>query len=410
MADNNLKIRCQEVWKIFGPRPESVRDLVENGASKQEVRESTGHVIAIRDVSFEVQENEAFVVMGLSGSGKSTLVRCMNRLIEPTSGSIFIEGANIGEMHEHDLRELRRHKLSMVFQHFGLLPHRSVIDNVMFGLEVRGASKKERMESGAKALELVGLNGWENSQIQELSGGMQQRVGLARALAIGSEILLMDEPFSALDPLIRRQMQEEFLNLRSKVKKTVVFITHDLLEALTLGDRIAIMRDGAIIQLGTPQEIVTAPADDYVREFVKDVPRGKVVPVSTILAEPPLVTDGEKSVSAAIKEMEEKGTEFAFIVNSSEVCEGAFTMKEAIAARENGAVKIGEVASREFPTISPDAMLEQCLPLISEGDMPVAALDKRRRLVGIITRTALLKAVQSNGYNSVEPNVTTRQR
>jgi glycine betaine/proline transport system ATP-binding protein len=313
-------------------------------------------------------------------------------------------------MDNHELRELRRHKLSMVFQHFGLLPHRSVIDNVIFGLEVRGASKKERTESAAKALELVGLNGWENSLIQELSGGMQQRVGLARALAIGSEILLMDEPFSALDPLIRRQMQEEFLNLRSKVKKTVVFITHDLLEALTLGDRIAIMRDGAIIQLGIPEEIVTAPADDYVREFVKDVPRGKVVPVSTILEEPPLVSEGEKPVKAAIEEMERKDIEFAFIVNGDGVYEGALSLKDALAASKNGATKIGEIVRREYPTISPDATLEQCLPLMSESDMPVAALDKRRRLVGIITQAALLKAVQSNGENSGEPNVTTLQR
>lgn len=238
MTDNNHKIHCQNLWKVFGPCSEGVFDLISNGTSKQEVMEKTRCVIAIRDVSFEVQENEVFVVMGLSGSGKSTLVRCINRLMEPTRGSVFIEGVNVGEMNNRELRELRRHKLSMVFQHFGLLPHRSVFDNVMFGLEVRGDNKKERQEKTKNALELVELGGWENSRIQELSGGMRQRVGLARALAVGPEILLMDEPFSALDPLIRRQMQEEFVNLRSKVKKTVVFITHDLLEALTLGDRI----------------------------------------------------------------------------------------------------------------------------------------------------------------------------
>jgi glycine betaine/proline transport system ATP-binding protein len=365
--------------------------------------EKTGHVIAVRDVSLEVRENEVFVVMGLSGSGKSTLVRCLNRLMEPTSGSVFIEGANIGEVNAHQLRELRRHKFSMVFQHFGLLPHRSVIDNVTFGLEVRGDNKKERQESARKAVELVGLGGWENSQIQELSGGMQQRVGLARALAVGSEILLMDEPFSALDPLIRRQMQEEFLNLRAKVKKTVVFITHDLLEALNLGDRIAIMRDGDIVQLGTPEEIVTKPADDYVREFVKDVPRGKVVPVNTIMEQPQLVTSGEQSASAVIEEMEKKDVDFAFVVNSDMVYEGVLTREQATAAKENGSMKIGEVASREFPTTSPNAPLEQCLPLVAEGDTPVAVLDEKRHLVGIITRPALLKAVQSGGANSGEP-------
>ncbi|MGB2876603.1 MAG: glycine betaine/L-proline ABC transporter ATP-binding protein [Dehalococcoidales bacterium] len=402
MADKEHKIRCQNLWKIFGPSPQGILDSIKNGASKQEVMEKTGHVIAIRDVSFEVQENEIFVVMGLSGSGKSTLVRCINRLMEPTSGSIFIEGDNVGEMNNHDLKELRRHKLSMVFQHFGLLPHKSVIDNITFGLEVRGDSKKERQERAQNTLELVGLGGWESSRIQELSGGMQQRVGLARALAVGPEILLMDEPFSALDPLIRRQMQEEFINLRSTVKKTVVFITHDLLEALTLGDRVAIMRDGTIVQLGTPEEIVTNPADDYVREFVKDVPRGKVVPVNNIMEEPPLVTGGERPVSAVIEEMETKEVDFAFVVDSNGVCEGVFTRQQAMDAKEERSKKIGEVASREFPTTSPDAPLEQCLSLVAEDDTPVAVLDEEQRLVGVVTRPALLKAVQSNGGDNGE--------
>ncbi|MGD8501583.1 MAG: glycine betaine/L-proline ABC transporter ATP-binding protein, partial [Phycisphaerales bacterium] len=317
MPDKNHKIRCQEVWKIFGPNPESVFDLIENGASKQELMEKTGHVIAIRDVSFEVQENEVFVVMGLSGSGKSTLVRCINRLMEPTRGSIYIDDTDIAKMNDLELRELRRHKLSMVFQNFGLLPHRSVFDNVAFGLEVRGEKKEARYKKSQEAIELVGLKGWEKNRIGELSGGMQQRVGFARALAVGSEFLLMDEPFSALDPLIRRQMQEEFLNLRQQLKKTVVFITHDLFEALTLGDRVAIMRDGEIVQLGTPVEIVTSPSDDYVREFVKDVPRGKVLPIHDIIEEPLVVITEEQPVAAAIGEMEKKEVDFAFVVDST---------------------------------------------------------------------------------------------
>ncbi len=410
MADKEHKIRCQNLWKIFGPSPQGVLDSIKNGASKQEVMEKTGHVIAIRDVSFEVQENEVFVVMGLSGSGKSALVRCINRLMEPASGSIFIEDADVGEMNNHDLKELRRHKLSMVFQHFGLLPHKSVIDNITFGLEVRGDSKKERQERAQNTLELVGLGGWESSRIQELSGGMQQRVGLARALAVGPEILLMDEPFSALDPLIRRQMQEEFINLRSKMKKTVVFITHDLLEALTLGDRVAIMRDGIIVQLGTPEEIVTSPADDYVREFVKDVPRGKVIPVNNIMEEPLLVTDGEQPVSAAIKEMERKDTDFAFVVNSDGVCEGIFTRQQAMDTKEERSKKIGEVVSREFPTISPNAPLEQCLSLVAEDDTPVAVLDEEQHLVGVVTRPVLLRAVQSNDGDNGEPGRHHSQR
>jgi len=359
--------------------------------------EKTGHVIAIRDVSFEVQENEVFVVMGLSGSGKSTLVRCINRLMEPTSGSIFIEGANVGEMSNQELRELRRHNLSMVFQNFGLLPHRSVIDNITFGLEVRGDSKKERQERAQDILELVGLGGWENSRIQELSGGMQQRVGFARALAVGSEFLLMDEPFSALDPLIRRQMQEEFLNLRQQLKKTVIFITHDLLEALTLGDRVAIMRDGEIVQLGTPEEIVTSPSDDYVREFVKDVPRGKVLPVRNIMEEPLVVITEEQPVAAAIGEMEKKEVDFAFVVDSTGIFKGALTKEQAINTKDNGSVKAGEIIERECPTALSNATLEHCLQLVAECDIPVAILDEGQRLKGMVTRTAIIQATSGNG-------------
>jgi len=397
MADKNHKIRCQEVWKIFGPNPESVLELVENGASKQELLEQTGHVIAIRNVSFAVQENEVFVVMGLSGSGKSTLVRCINRLMEPTRGAIYIDDVDIAQMNDQELRELRRHRLSMVFQSFGLLPHRTVFDNVAFGLEVRGDKRDERHKKSQEAIELVGLKGWEKSRIGELSGGMQQRVGFARALAVGSEILLMDEPFSALDPLIRRQMQEEFLNLREQLKKTVIFITHDLLEALTLGDRVAIMRDGEIVQLGTPEEIVTNPSDDYVREFVKDVPRGKVVPVSNIIEEPLVVITEEQPVKAALKEMEKKEADFAFIVDSNGIFKGAITKENALAAKGNESVKVGEIADKECPTAPPNATLEHCLQLVAESDIPLAILDERQHLQGMVTRTAIIQATGVNG-------------
>ena len=313
MAEGNGKIFCENVWKVFGSNPESVFGLVNDGVTKQEILEQTGHVIAVKDVCFEVWENEIFVVMGLSGSGKSTLVRCINRLIEPTKGTILVDGVDIAQMNDTELRELRRHKLSMVFQNFGLLPHRSVQDNVAFALEVRGERGKERREKVIQALELVGLKGWEKSRIHELSGGMQQRVGLARAFAADPEIILMDEPFSALDPLIRRQMQDEFINLRSAVKKTVVFITHDLLEALKLGERIAIMKDGEIVQIGTPEEIVAQPADDYVSEFVRDVPRGKVVVAESIMEQPPVLVRSEQSLEDAIKGMREKRVTVAFV-------------------------------------------------------------------------------------------------
>ncbi len=389
------KIFCQNLWKVFGPDPEGIFDLANNGMTKQEVLEQTGHVIAVKDVSFEIRENEIFVVMGLSGSGKSTLVRCLNRLIEPTRGTILIEGADLAQMNEVELRELRRHKLSMVFQHFGLLPHRSVMDNVAFSLEIRGEGGKEREEKVSQALELVGLKGWEKSRMHELSGGMQQRVGLARALASGSEILLMDEPFSALDPLIRRQMQDEFINLSATIKRTVVFITHDLLEALKLGDRVAIMKDGEIVQIGTPQEIVSKPADDYVSEFVKDVPRGQVIPVESIMEQPPVLVNCEQNLEEAIEGMRTKETMVAFVIDDDGRLKGITTMAHAEVSLKSGLKKAGEAVQQEYPSTSPDTLLEQCLSLVAEDDTPVAVLGDQQRLLGIITRQALIGAMQS---------------
>lgn len=391
---NNTVISCQNVWKIFGPKPDSVWDLLDNGATKQDVLEQTGHVIAVKDVSFDVFENEIFVVMGLSGSGKSTLIRCINRLIEPTRGKVFIDGVDITQMSQSELRELRRHKLSMVFQNFGLFPHRSVLDNVAFGLEIRGESKHERQTKANQALQQVGLGGWENSRLPELSGGMQQRVGLARSIAVDSEVVLMDEPFSALDPLIRRQMQDDFIKLRSTVKKTVVFITHDLLEALKLGDRIAIMKDGEIVQLGTPQEIVSQPSDDYVAEFVKDVPRAKVISAESIMGEPKAVVWGRFDVEVAIKEMTANQALVAFITDTRGKLEGVVTINEAIDAARGGSVKLEEIAQQEFPTTSPNSPLEEILHLMADTDLPVAVVDEEKRLLGVITRQALLRAIR----------------
>lgn len=277
------KILCKNVWKVFGPHPERTLASIDRGLSRAEVQEQTGHVVAVKDVSFEVQTGECFVVMGLSGSGKSTLVRCLSRLIEPTAGEVIIDGEDITKMPRKALLELRRRKMAMVFQHFGLFPHRKIIDNISYGLEVQGMSKRERTERAMEALELVGLGGWDQHYPRELSGGMQQRVGLARAMAVNPEILIFDEPFSALDPLIRREMQDELLTLQSKLHKTMVFITHDFLEAIKMGDHIAIMKDGEISQIGTAEEIVANPADDYVREFTEDVPRYKVLSAGKVM-------------------------------------------------------------------------------------------------------------------------------
>ncbi|MEE9518308.1 MAG: glycine betaine/L-proline ABC transporter ATP-binding protein [Candidatus Adiutricales bacterium] len=395
MSENGSKIWCRNLWKVFGPRPDAIIDTASEDSTKEQILEETGHVIAVRDVSFEVKENEIFVVMGLSGSGKSTLIRCINRLIEPTRGAVCIEGADIARMNDTELRNLRRHKLSMVFQNFGLLPHRTVLDNVAFGLEVRGEGRKERHEKALQMLEQVGLKGWEKNRIHELSGGMQQRVGLARALASGAETLLMDEAFSALDPLIRRQMQDEFLNLHTTVKRTVIFITHDLGEALKLGDRIAIMRGGEIVQIGSPEEIVTRPADDYVSEFVRDVPKGKVLYAQSIMEEPSTVIQSDQSIDDAIEAMRLKEGDWTFIIDGTGRIKGTLTLEDARAAVGKGLSKAGEAARSEFASTSPDVTLERCLSLVTEeSNIPVAVLDDERHLLGVITRPALFEAIQ----------------
>ena len=284
MSDAALSVR--DLWKVFGPRPDRIIGTPDADLPRAELLATTGCTAAVKDVSFDVAPGEVFVVMGLSGSGKSTLVRCLTRLIEPTAGEVLIGGEDVRQMSEGRLRELRRTHVSMVFQHFGLLPHRKVIDNVAYGLEVRGIGKKDRHARAQEMVDLVGLSGNEASYPDQLSGGMQQRVGLARALAVDPSVMLFDEPFSALDPLIRRDMQAEVIRLHHEVGKTMVFITHDLAEALKLGDRILIMRDGALVQMGTPAEVVAAPADDYVRDFVSDVPRSHVITLRYVMRDP----------------------------------------------------------------------------------------------------------------------------
>ena len=284
-------VSCRGVWKVYGPKPQQLIGSPDAMLPRAELLEKTGCVAAVRDVTFDVAAGEVFVVMGLSGSGKSTLVRCITRLIEPTAGQVLIDGEDVLTLGEERLRAIRRKKVSMVFQHFGLLPHRRIVENVAFGLEVQGVEKEQRLARASEVLETVGLGSWGNSYPDELSGGMQQRVGLARALATDPEIMLFDEPFSALDPLIRRDMQDEVIRLQKEVKKTMIFITHDLLEALKLGDRIAIMKDGHFVQVGTPEEVVAHPADSYVADFTRDVPRTHVLTARTIMSPVP-VEDG----------------------------------------------------------------------------------------------------------------------
>ena len=298
MAEASISVRG--LWKVYGPRAERIVGSTDADLPRAELEARTGCVVAMRDIDMEVAPGEVFVVMGLSGSGKSTLVRCLTRLIEPTAGTVRIGATDVTKADRDQLLEIRRHRVSMVFQHFGLLPHRTLIDNVAFGLEVQKSDKRERRKKAEEVLELVGLGGLGLRKPDQLSGGMQQRVGLARALATDPEILLFDEPFSALDPLIRRDMQDEVIRLRREVNKTMVFITHDLSEALRLGDRIAIMRDGRFVQVGTPEEVVANPADEYVSNFVRDVPRSHVVAVGSVMT-PPLPGDYAGTVAMTTK-------------------------------------------------------------------------------------------------------------
>jgi glycine betaine/proline transport system ATP-binding protein len=293
-VEPDVAVHVEGLWKIFGPKADKIMKSPDAQLSRKDLQEKTGHVVGIRDVSFDVAPGEVFVVMGLSGSGKSTLVRLLTRLIEPTGGTVERYGEDVTAMNDRALLDTRRRRVSMVFQHFGLLPHRKVVDNIAFGLEVRGEGKTDRRNRAQEMVDLVGLSGYENNFPDQLSGGMQQRVGLARALAADPDILMFDEPFSALDPLIRRDMQNEVIRLHHEVGKTMVFITHDLAEALKLGDRILIMRDGEIVQIGTPDEVVGAPADDYVKDFTSDVPRSHVLTLKWVMRDPD-ADDGKSS-------------------------------------------------------------------------------------------------------------------
>jgi glycine betaine/proline transport system ATP-binding protein len=298
-------VSCRNVWKIYGPRSDRIVGTPDADLPRGELLEKTGCVAAVRDVSFDVRQGEVFVVMGLSGSGKSTLVRMINRLHDPTAGQVLVDGEDVVEVSDERLREIRRHKVSMVFQHFGLLPHRRIADNVAFGLEVQGVEKQRRAAKADEVLTKVGLGGWGHAYPDELSGGMQQRVGLGRALATDPEILLFDEPFSALDPLIRRDMQDQVIKLQRDLKKTMIFITHDLMEALKLGDRIAIMKDGRFVQVGSPEEVVAMPADDYVADFTRDVPRAHVLTARSIMRPPNGQADfaGDVDASTIVQEL-----------------------------------------------------------------------------------------------------------
>ncbi|WP_033826450.1 glycine betaine/L-proline ABC transporter ATP-binding protein ProV [Bacillus andreraoultii] len=392
---SEVKIEVRNVTKIFGKSPRQALEMLDSGISKKEILAKTGMTVGVNQADFKVYEGEIFVIMGLSGSGKSTLVRMINRLIEPSAGNVFIDGQDIVKLNAKELREVRRKKLSMVFQQFALFPHRTVLSNVMYGLETRGADKQMQMEKAQEALKQVGLEGYENSYPKELSGGMQQRVGLARALANDPDVLLMDEAFSALDPLIRKDMQNELLNLQDKLKKTIVFITHDLNEALRLGDRIALMRDGSIVQIGTAEEILTNPANEYVERFVEDVDFSKVLTAGHVMKQPESIRI-DRGPRVALKIMRDAGISSVYVVDKKDLLLGAITAQDASEAIKSGQ-SLEEAMTREIETVHPDTLLDDLLDKTATATIPVAVVDEDHRLKGIIVRGAVLAALSGNG-------------
>ncbi|RHW34955.1 glycine betaine/L-proline ABC transporter ATP-binding protein [Lysinibacillus yapensis] len=386
------KIKVEHVTKIFGKHIGSALKLVEENKSKTEILEKTGATIGVYDASFTVNEGEIFVIMGLSGSGKSTLVRLLNHLIEPTNGSIYIDGENISQMNKQQLRKIRREKMSMVFQNFGLFPQRTVLANTEYGLEVRGISKEERRLKAEKALENAGLLPYKDQYPSQLSGGMQQRVGLARALANDPDILLMDEAFSALDPLIRKDMQDELLELQQKVRKTIIFITHDLNEALRIGDRIALMKDGKIIQIGTGEEILTNPANDYVKTFLEDVDRSKVITVENAMIRPITVNIELDGPKVALQRMREEEVSVLLAVDKKKEFKGYITADDALEASKRGEKNVLSSIRTDMPTVQPDMLIQDVLGMISESPTPIAVVQENR-LLGVLIRGVVIQSL-----------------
>ena len=390
MNEQEYHIQVSGLWKVFGSSPERALQPQHASKSRDEIQEELGLVVGLRDLSFNVSRGQTFVVMGLSGSGKSTLARCLIRLIEATQGQILFDGEDILTYSAEDLRQFRRDKIAMVFQNYALLPHRRVIDNVAYGLEVQGMDKDSRYRMAAEAVENVGLKGWEYYFPSEMSGGMQQRVGLARALAVDPEVLIMDEPFSGLDPLIRREMQDELLMLQSNLQKTTVFITHDLDEALKLGDRIAIMRDGEVVQEGTPEEIVTKPANEYVSEFVQDVSRAKVIRAGSIMQEPAVIIHEEEEARAALDAMQSKNADAVFVVGDDRVLKGIITQGQVAKLAHGRSPTLEGAQTDVLETTGPETFIEKIIPLAAQTEHYIAVVDDEGRLLGEIHRRALL--------------------
>ncbi|SEF85216.1 glycine betaine/L-proline ABC transporter ATP-binding protein [Paenibacillus sp. UNC499MF] len=387
-------IEVKQLTKVFGSDPKRALTLLDQGRTKEQILKEHRLTVGVNKAEFSIEQGEIFVIMGLSGSGKSTLVRLLNRLIEPTGGQVLFNGTDVLKMNPEQLRQFRRKNIGMVFQKFALFPHRTVLENAEYGLEIQGVERKKRTEMARTALKSVGLEGWEDSRPDQLSGGMQQRVGLARVLANDPEILLMDEAFSALDPLIRKDMQLELLELQSRLKKTIVFITHDLDEALRIGDRIALMKDGTIVQIGTPEEILIQPANKYVERFVEDVDLSKVLTAAHVMKKPETISL-ERGPRVALQLMRDSGVSSLYLTSKGMKLLGIVTAEDALQALKEGK-SLEQVMQRSIPTVSPGTLLNDLFEMMSETRLPVAVVDEEDRLKGIVIKGAVLSALAGN--------------
>ncbi|MFM2577830.1 glycine betaine/L-proline ABC transporter ATP-binding protein [Vibrio fortis] len=395
-------IEISGLYKVFGPKPKSVIERIHNGQNKDQILADTGHTVGLKEINLEINRGEIFVIMGLSGSGKSTLIRHFNRLIEPTEGKITVEGTDVMSLNTKELEEFRRHKMSMVFQRFGLMPHRTVVENVAYGLEVQGIKKDKRLAKASEWLDTVGLKGYEHQYPAQLSGGQQQRVGLSRALCTDAEILLMDEAFSALDPLIRSEMQDQLIELQEKLHKTIIFITHDLDEALRLGDRIAILKDGELVQQGTPHEILLHPADDYVEAFVKDVNRARALTVETVM-QPPLYRITSETIEGALAQMKMLKHDYAYHV-TDDGYQGLVTKESLQDAVEDKTVNdFSDDIYEEVPAVNPDAVIEEILQDTMSCEYSLPVVDEEGNLKGELERSAVADIFAEPGETETDP-------
>jgi len=389
-----LKIKAENLYKVFDGKGQKEIEMLKNGKSKDDILEKTGATVGINNASFEVEEGEIFVIMGLSGSGKSTLLRTLNRLVEPTAGTIEIDGTNIMDLNKNELREFRKEKFGMVFQNFALFPYRTVLENAEFGLEIQGMDKEQRREKAMTALKQVGLEGYEDQKPDQLSGGMQQRVGLARALAVDTDILLMDEPFSALDPLIKKDMQDKLLDLYEHIDKTIVFITHDLDEALKLGDRIAIMKDGEIVQVGNHEEILTNAENDYVAEFVQDVNRSRVLTAEDIMDKARAVLYKQDGLRTALHKMRHNELGSIFVLGENRKYRGIVTIEDVVESLNKDKENLDEII-KEVPIAEPEESVNDLFSKIADIDTPLPVLDENDKLKGIIVKTNVVANLAS---------------